>query len=359
MGRAWVRVLENGTRHRRFCLPALAAHFRIRSRDVIQQHPASAAPPALTVCVCTHSRPGYVKQCLAGLAGQTENDAMFETIVVDSASHADEAAALVRIVAAHPAVRLLVMDRPGVSLARNAGAWAARAAYVAFIDDDAIPAPDWVGAILRAINEASPPAAVIGGRILPRWEAPLPHWWPPDLRGVLSIIEHEGRGAYRTPALPAKLEPYAANMVVHVASLLEVGGFRTAIGRYGSALLSDEEVQLAWMLQDAGHPVLYDSRITVHHQIQASRLNPAWLLARLHWQGASSVVTRRLLGAGYPVWREAVRRLAVAVLFAPAALLPAQSVTLLPLRWRHAYALGFLRALLGWRPDATASRPAP
>jgi GT2 family glycosyltransferase len=313
----------------------------------------AAASPAVTVCVCTHSRPGYVRQCLDGLAGQT---VAVETIVVARASDPHAAAAIARIVAGRPGVRLLVLDRPGVSLARNAGAAAARTPYVAFIDDDAIPAPDWIAAIMRAIAEASPAAALIGGRILPRWEAPLPRWWPPELRGVLSIIEHEGRGAYRTPALPAKLEPYAANMVVHVPTLLAVGGFRASVGRYGAVLLSDEEVQLAWTLQDAGQPVLYDSRIVVHHQIQASRLNPTWLLARLYWQGASTVVTRRLLGASRSVWTEALRRLAVVVLFAPAALVPRRSVALLPLRWRLAYARGFLRALLGWRAAAAASR---
>jgi hypothetical protein len=156
--------------------------------------------------------------------------------------------------------------------------------------------------------------------------------------------------------VPAKLEPYAANMIVHAPTLLRAGGFPTAVGRYGAALLSDEEVQLAWKLQDAGHPVVYDSRIVVHHQIQAVRLNPAWLLRRLYWQGASTVVTRRLLGAPGSVWSEAVQRLAVAVLFAPVALVPRGSVALLPLRWRLAYALGFLRATFGWRAAAAASR---
>jgi GT2 family glycosyltransferase len=324
---------------------------------------AATSVPAVTVCICTHARPGYVRQCLAGLAVQTVHPDMFETIVVDSGSPPSAAQAVAQIVAAYRGVRLLVVDRPGVSRARNAGAAAARARYVAFIDDDAIPARDWIACVLFAIAEASPPAAVIGGRILPRWEAPLPRWWPQELRGVLSIVEHEGRGAYRSAALPAKLEPYAANMVVHAPTLLQAGGFPEAVGRYGGALLSDEEVQLAWKLQDAGHSVLYDSRIVVHHQIQAGRLNPSWLLRRLYWQGASTVVTRRLLGASGSVWWEAVRRLAVAVLFAPVALVPRGSIALLPLRWRLAYALGFLRAAFGWRAAAAASRlasaPAP
>ena len=150
-------------------------------------------------------------------------------------------------------------------------------------------------AILNSLAQPGRRPALIGGRILPKWEAPLPAWWPRSLRGVLSIIEHEGNGEYRTAAVPENLEPYAANMVVHVLSLLAAGGFGTAIGRYGDALLSDEEVQLAWTLQDPGYSVRYDSRIVVHHQIQARRLDPAWLLARLYWQGASTVLTRRLL----------------------------------------------------------------
>ena len=165
---------------------------------------------------------------------------------------------------------------------------------------------------------------------------------------MLSIIEHEGRGEYRTSAVPKGLEPYAANLVVHVLSLLAAGGFGGANGRYGDSLLLDEEVQLAWTLQDAGYSVRYDSRITVHHQIQARRLDPVWLLSRLYWQGASTVLTRRLLQQPERVWRELPRRVVVAVLLAPTCLVPSRSTFLLTARWRWAYAFGFIKAAMGW-----------
>jgi GT2 family glycosyltransferase len=239
-------------------------------------------------------------------------------------------------------------------MARNAGAWAARTPFIAYIDDDAVPAADWVESILAAIAQPGRPPALIGGRILPRWEAPLPAWWPASLRGVLSIIEHEGRGEYRTASVPKNLEPYAANVVVHVLSLLAAGGFGGAVGRYGQSLLSDEEVQLAWMLQDAGYSVRYDSRIVVYHQIQARRLRPEWLLSRLYWQGASTVLTRRLLQRPEAVWRELPRRLLVGFLLAPACLIPRRSTLLLAARWRVAYAAGFVRAALGWHATQAA-----
>ena len=306
----------------------------------------------ITVCICTHNRPNYVRDCLAGLARQTAPPDQFAIQIVDSGSTGKTPAEL-GCLAATAGATLLRLDQPGVSIARNAGAGACRTPYIAYIDDDAVPAPDWIERIVAALAE-TPVPAIIGGRALPIWEAPLPAWWPHSLRGVLSIIEVEGRGAYGDPALPANLAPYTVNMVANVAHLRAAGGFAEAVGRFGDALLSDEDVQLAWRLRDAGLPVRYDSRIVVHHQIQAARLTPAWLLSRLYWQGASTVLTRRLLKRHAQVWREVPRRLAVALLCAPFALLPRTSPRLIGMRWRFAYAQGFIRAAFGRHGRATA-----
>jgi glucosyl-dolichyl phosphate glucuronosyltransferase len=300
----------------------------------------------ITVCICTHNRPLYVRDCLEGLRRQTVGADCFDILVVDSASSADASAQLTSVVSGFPNARLLRVDQPGVGFARNAGAWEADGAYVAYIDDDAVPARDWIERIIAAIAETDSPPALIGGRILPHWEKPLPSWWPSRLRGALSIIEYEGRGEYRSAALPVGLEPYGANMVVHVLPLLAIGGFGPRSGRSGKALLSDEEVQLAWRLQAAGHSVRYDSRMVVRHQIQAARLTPGWLMSRLYWQGVSTVLTRRVLGRPGAVWRELPRRMAVAVLLLPIALLPRRSTFLVCWRWRLAYAAGFIRAAL-------------
>jgi len=310
----------------------------------------------LTVCICTHDRPGYVADCLAGLRRQTAPRDRFRVVIIDSGSPEPARRTLRALASGYPDARMIRVDLPGVSAARNAGATAATTDYIAYIDDDAIPAENWVAAILQVLAETSHPPAVLGGRILPKWEAPLPPWWPPSLRGLLSIIEHEGQGEFRTSELPAGLEPYGCNMVVHVASLLGAGGFGAGIGRIAGVLLSDEDVQLAWRLQNAGLSARYDGRIVVSHQIQASRLNPRWLLSRLYWQGASTVLTRRSLHDPAAVWRELPRRLLIAALFAPIAVWPSTSSRCLGMRWRLAYAAGFVRAALGWRVTAAARR---
>jgi glucosyl-dolichyl phosphate glucuronosyltransferase len=301
----------------------------------------------VTVCICTYNRPTYLRDCLNGLCRQTVSPNLFDILVVDSASTSDVAAQIAHMVREIPNARLLTLNQPGVSFARNAGADAVDASHIAYIDDDAVPAPDWIEHILRAIGER--PSALIGGRIMPHWEVPLPKWWPPTLRGALSIIEFEGEGEYRSSDLPAELEPYGANMIVHLPALRAIGGFGPTSGRVGKALLSDEEVQLAWRLQAAGYSARYDSRIVVRHQIHAARLTPRWLLSRLYWQGVSVVLTRRALDHPSAVWLELPRRLAVLALMAPTGMLSRNSTRFLGCRWRLAYAAGFVRAALGPR----------
>ena len=133
--------------------------------------------------------------------------------------------------------------------------------------------------------------------------------------------------------------------------MLRHGGCAEARGRRGLVLQSDEDVQLAWRLQDAGYAAIYDSRVVVHHSIQARRLNVEWLLSRLYWQGASTVHTRRLLGQQALVQREFFRRLLIEAIGLPIAwLIPKHSTRLLALRWRYAYASGFTRETLRCGP---------
>ena len=306
-----------------------------------------AVPPSVSVVICSHDRLHYVQACMESMAHQTVGREGFEIILVDSNSPPAVAAEMKRLADETPRTRLVRLDVSGVSLARNEGARAASGDYVAYIDDDAMATPDWVEQIQRVLAEHGSVPAVLGGKVLPVWESPLPDWWPRSLRGVLSIIEHDGAGEYRTDAVPNKLEPYGVNMILRKDVMLAHGGFAEALGRLGLVLQSDEEVQLAWRLQDAGFSAIYDSRLVVRHSIQAKRFNAEWLLARLYWQGASTVRTRRLLGQSAQVRREFVRRLLVEALTLPFTwMVSPHSTRLIGLRWRHAYACGFTRETL-------------
>jgi glycosyltransferase involved in cell wall biosynthesis len=301
------------------------------------------AAPAVSVIVCTHDRPGYLAACLAGVAAQRDAPA-FETIVVDSATPEPGRTAIAELAAQHGA-RLVVAEAAGLSRARNLGAAAATSAWLAFIDDDAVPDPDWVAAIARAAA-AAPDTAVLGGTIRPRFEAALPAWWPPALVGVLTVLTHDRPGTVGRD-LPPRVEPYGANFIIRRDALAAAGGFAEGLGRVGGVLLSNEESLVMRRVMRAGGSVRYDPAVAVTHSIQAERLSAGWLLRRQYFQGVSAVALLRLLDEAGAAWRRAPRELAAVVLFGPLLLLvPRASGTAIARRARAAYALGFLRGLI-------------
>ncbi len=299
-----------------------------------------SSPPAmgLAAIICTHARPGYLAACLAGLKAQ--QGAAAEIIVVDSASPPEAAAEVARL-AREAGARLVRAERSGLSHARNLGLAASGAAWTAFIDDDAVPAPDWAQRLQAAIAALPREAAAIGGRILPHWESPLPGWWPAALRGVLTIVEWEGQGE-EGHDLPIGVAVYGANMAFRTEALSAIGGFPEELGRVGNRLLSGEEVEVLDRLRAAGHRVFYDGRVTVRHSIQRERLQPDWLIARLHWQGATDALRDRRHGLP----KRAPGAAAKLLVQAPLLLWPARSASLLRARCGAAYNLGYLRGAL-------------
>lgn len=307
---------------------------------------ADGALPWITACVCTHNRPDYLRDCLDGLHAQTVGPDAFDILIVDSGSSADEASEIAALAAGVRNACLIRVDRPGLSLARNTAARSGAKGYIAFLDDDAIPAANWIAEIHLIVGNVFPAPAMVAGAIWPLWEAPLPRWWPPNLHGVLSIIEAQGQGEFRRNGVARTLEPYGANMILSISELLAQNGFLEQIGRTGKTLLSDEEKVLAWHIQDSGQSVLYASTIYVYHQIQAERLTIDWLLARMYWQGVSRVKSARYLGNEQCFGQEIFKRLLAFLVLAPVALIPSSCTWFIDLRWRWAYSQGFLRALI-------------
>src|SRR4051812_45892156 len=93
-----------------------------------------------SVIVPTYRRPDDLRRCLAGLVRQRLPPA--ETVVVRRAGDRATEALVSELL--EEAVVDVVVSEPGVLAAMTAGAAAARGDIVAFIDDDAVPRPDWL-----------------------------------------------------------------------------------------------------------------------------------------------------------------------------------------------------------------------
>jgi glucosyl-dolichyl phosphate glucuronosyltransferase len=131
-------------------------------------------------------------------------------------------------------------------------------------------------------------------------------------------------------------------MAFRIEALAAIGGFPEELGRVGNRLLSGEEVEVLARLRARGLRVFYDGRLTVRHSIQRERLQPKWLLSRLHWQGATDAPRDRRHGLP----RRAPGAAAKLVLQAPLLLWPTASSSLLRARRGAACNLGYLRGAL-------------
>src|SRR5262249_44673710 len=144
-------------------------------------------------------------------------------------------------------VRYILEAKPGLSNARNVGTAVARADRVAFIDDDAIAAPDWARKLLDAFDTFGPRAGIVGGRILPRWATERPSWLPDDLLKFLTIIDWGGE----LRELPRHQWLAGCNIAYDKSSLIAAGSFSTSLGRRGSGLtlLSSEETEVTGRIE--------------------------------------------------------------------------------------------------------------
>src|SRR5687767_2040034 len=105
--------------------------------------PASATVPTVSVVIPTFSRPESLARCLAALEAQTLPRRAFEVIVCDDGSPSP-AASTVKPFADRMTVRVVRRPSAGPAAARNEAARHARAAILAFTDDDCVPSPLWL-----------------------------------------------------------------------------------------------------------------------------------------------------------------------------------------------------------------------
>jgi GT2 family glycosyltransferase len=122
-----------------------------------------AAPPTFSVVVPTHDRPDALERCIEALARQTYPLRDFEVIVCDDGSAFPVAPS---VSARERRLRLTVIRQAnaGPAAARNAGAGRARGRFLAFTDDDCVPAPDWLARL--AMRFSQEPSLLLGGAVV-------------------------------------------------------------------------------------------------------------------------------------------------------------------------------------------------
>jgi GT2 family glycosyltransferase len=130
----------------------------------------------IAVCICTHKRPHLLKRTLEELAAQATFGRFTYSIVVSDNDRLQSAKPVVTTFSAASSIPTIYCVEPeqNIALARNKAIAMAKADYVAFIDDDEFPAPDWLATLLGACEIHGADGAL--GPVRPFFDQPPPKW---------------------------------------------------------------------------------------------------------------------------------------------------------------------------------------
>jgi glucosyl-dolichyl phosphate glucuronosyltransferase len=139
--------------------------------------------------------------------------------------------------------------------ARNTATEFASGEVFAYLDDDAVAAPDWLERLIVPYDDER--VGAVGGAPLPVFEAGRPPWFPHEFDWVFGC-------AYR--GLPLTRAPLAhligANMSARRTALRDVGGFHSD---------DHDDMDMCHRIAHARYKVLYEPLAIVHHFVPTTR----------------------------------------------------------------------------------------
>jgi GT2 family glycosyltransferase len=129
---------------------------------------AGPAPesPSVSVVIPTYNGIAHLEPCLRAVGATLPARFKGEVVVVDDGSGPETAQALDRLAACHSWLRVVRnTTNSGFITSCNRGAEAATGDYLVFLNDDTVPLPGWLDALLGTFAQY-PDAGAVGGRLV-------------------------------------------------------------------------------------------------------------------------------------------------------------------------------------------------
>jgi glycosyltransferase involved in cell wall biosynthesis len=248
-----------------------------------------------TVAICTYNGAARIGMVIEALATQTQPFETWELLIIDNASTDGTGAAAAKFIKANLGGRGRVVreEQPGLSFARARAAQEAQGEFICFLDDDNIPAPDFVKNAVQVFRD-HPRAGMIGGKVTPRWECnPTP--LALAVAGYALAICDRGKVSFRYEAITCG--PVGAGMCIRASLLRELYSdnvFSQITGRKGNAMGASEDTALVVRVHQAGWEVWYEPCLVITHVIPQRRIQKDYLLRLYDGFGRSDVHVRAL-----------------------------------------------------------------
>jgi glycosyltransferase involved in cell wall biosynthesis len=222
----------------------------------------------VAICVATYRRPQGLTRLLEAIGRLVLGDPEPEVCVVLIDNDPDGTAAEpFRAAADRLRWPIIYLHEPrrGISHARNrAVEWAKESVdFIAFVDDDEIPDPDWLDQLLTVQRQHN--ADVVTGPVLSVFEVPVPSWLARE-------------PAFERPRFPTGTRVDVArtgNVLIRVAKLGDTHRFDARFGLSGGG-----DTLLFLQLLQAGSSIVWADEAVVDEWVPANRATALWSLKR-------------------------------------------------------------------------------
>jgi glycosyltransferase involved in cell wall biosynthesis len=178
-----------------------------------------------------------------------------------------------------------------LAIARQHAVEEARGELIGFLDDDNIPAPNWVAQAF-VFGQAHPNVGAYGSRVYGEFEiAP-----PVDFDKIAPFLALTDRGAKAMCYEPKKkILPPGAGLVIRQQAWLDHVPKRCFLqGRISGPKLPGEDLEAVLYIQRAGWEIWYNPDMQITHQIPRHRLEKKYLMDLCRGIGLSRYHTRML-----------------------------------------------------------------
>ncbi len=212
----------------------------------------------ITIAICTRDRPDDLRRCLEEIT-RIPNDGQ-EVIVIDSCSQNPQTKVISQ---SFPEVRYVYENYPGLNRARNRALIEASHEIIAFIDDDAVPDPNWIRAFLP--NFSDPRVLCVTGLTMPlELETAAQQWferYSPFNRG----FKHKVYDKNNLHHLAASRVGAGANMALRRNIIDLIGPFDEILDA-GTPTKSGGDTEMFNRIIANGYQIVYDPAALSWHR---------------------------------------------------------------------------------------------
>lgn len=232
----------------------------------------SVSPRTVSIIIPTYNRADFLSITLESCINQSYPKDLFEIIVADNNS-SDNTKAVVEewMAKSDVPIKYIFEARQGAHFARNTSAKLSESDILYYTDDDMIADKDLLKNIVK-IFDLDYNIAVVGGKVLPKWEFDPPEWLEKYFKnGALSLIEKSEKLIIASYDIGI----YSCHQAILRKVLLECGGFNPDIVK--DILVGNGETGLNIKILDAGYNFAYTDESVSYHIIPRSRMTQKYL----------------------------------------------------------------------------------